>query len=124
MFAYYIIVVFYPKWWLKAVGYFDAKPNPNPNAILFASEPQDPDVEEFVMQTVSLSSLIMSCFVCAVVFGMSGYHLAKRVTTERTADSPSNGGILGEDFVSGIASKYRAYSGTHRGYSSIECNEL
>jgi hypothetical protein len=29
--------MFYPKWWLDAVGYFNIKPNPNPEAILFGA---------------------------------------------------------------------------------------
>jgi len=32
--------LFYPKWWLEAVGYFDSTPNRDPKAIMFAANPE------------------------------------------------------------------------------------
>lgn len=107
--------MFYPEWWLKAVGYFDSKPNTDPAAILFASNPSTGD--NFVVRTVSLSSLFMACFVCAIGFGMSGYYFAKKSFTN--PDQSNDAGVW-DQFSSRVSSKISDFGGAHRGYSSIE----
>jgi hypothetical protein len=124
----YIIIVmhfnqvFYPQWWLESVGYFNNKPNPDPEAILFASNPAAEGQEEgaFVVQTVSLSSFILACFVCAVVFGASGYYVGKKET---------NGGMI-DQFSNSVALKSKDHhvfslSSSPRGaYSTINSEDL
>lgn len=104
------------------MGYFDAKPNPDPAAILFASKPEDADL--YVTNSVSFSSLIMSCFACSLVFGLSGYYVAKTRSSVTGESAAGGSGEVISQFTQFISSKHNAYSGSHRGYSSIDSSEL
>lgn len=121
------VTVFYPQWWLDSVGYFRATPNSDPAAILFASNPATAaaaEEEEVVVgRTVSLSSLFMACFVCAIACGSSGYYFAKKEGSVRsTAEEGSAGRVLGQ-FSSAVGSKVTGFVSSRRGYSSIDASE-
>jgi hypothetical protein len=62
--------VFYPRWWLEAVGYFTHPPNKDPRAILFTPNPTTD-------QSISLSAAMMVCLFTALAFTSFGYQFAK-----------------------------------------------
>lgn len=106
-------LVFYPQWWLDAVGYFNNKPNPNPAAILFAPKP-----EELVSRyAVTFPYLIAACLFCASVAGMGGYYAAKRDVLQRGYDGEE---CLTADRSSESTGVLRQY----RGYSTIRTDVL
>ena len=101
------------------MGYFNDKPNTDPDAILFASHPAG-DAAEYTVRTVSLSSLVLSCAVCAALFGAGGFHMASKAASA-SGEGSSGGGSAGlHAFSSSVASKVAGFSGAHRGYSSID----
>jgi hypothetical protein len=64
--------VFYPRWWLDAVGYFTHPPNKDPKAILFAPNPTT-----VADQSISLTVAMMVCLFTALAFSSFGYQYAK-----------------------------------------------
>ena len=65
------LVVFYPRWWLEAVGYFTHPGNKDPRAILFSSNPFTQ------ISSVSIEVATISCLLTATVFALFGYQYAK-----------------------------------------------
>lgn len=93
------------------MGYFDNKPNPDPNAILFASNP-----DAFQSHTVSVASLLLSSLLSAMIFGVGGYYFAKNRSSGRYGPTtPSS--------YSKSNSLFRSDSCSHA-YVSIDSNEL
>ena len=65
--------MFYPKWWLDKVGYWDI--GPNRDGILFAPPP---NTSPMVSYSTYMSSITMTAFICAAVFSAVGFFFAKR----------------------------------------------
>lgn len=61
--------MFYPKWFLDAVGYFNIHGNDSPNAILFQNNPNNDYFTVFIFATVLIPSLLV---------GAIGYYLGKK----------------------------------------------
>lgn len=62
--------LFYPKWWLDAVGYFDNKPNMDPKAIMFAPSPE-------TIATSSSLSMIVTILITSTLSIMAGVMIGK-----------------------------------------------
>jgi hypothetical protein len=67
-----LALVFYPRWWLEAVGYFTHPPNRDPKAILFSPNPS-----EVTSATTSIATTLLACLMTATVFSAFGYQYAK-----------------------------------------------
>lgn len=65
--------MFYPRWWLEAVGYFNNPPNKDPRAILFAPFPN----EISTTPSMTLAMTLGFCLLTAVLFTSLGYQYAK-----------------------------------------------
>lgn len=63
--------MFYPRWWLEAVGYFTHPGNKDPRAILFSSNPFT------TLSSISLTSAMFACLITALLFTGFGYQYAK-----------------------------------------------
>ena len=105
--------MFYPEWWLRAVGYFNFKPNPNPDAIMFAARTST-EVAQYT-QTVTLPTMLLSCFITALVFGVGGHYFAKK--NEQL-------GVNNHKYIDSCKIPYNGFWKSHRGYSAIETCEL
>lgn len=64
-------IVFYPKWWLDAVGYFTHPGNKDPDAILFSPT-------AFSTGSITTGTLMLCTAMSAIVFASAGYMLAKK----------------------------------------------
>lgn len=66
--------LFYPKWWLDAVGYFTNPPNKGPDVILFSPNPQGTPSDAKVqaptstIQIVVVTAAISSVLTLLVTF--------------------------------------------------------
>lgn len=65
--------MFYPRWWLEAVGYFDTPPNHDPAAILFA-----PFSSSDYFSNNTLFQVISSFILSGILFLCVGFYLGKR----------------------------------------------
>ena len=69
--------IFYPQWWLQAVGYFNNQPNRNPAANLYEPAPSLPtpakgqNYDKGVSISVYYMSMLFTC-VCTTVMVMLG----------------------------------------------------
>lgn len=66
--------MFYPKWWLDRVGYWDI--GPNRDGILFSPSP---DTSPTIAYSRYVSSITVTALVCAALFSALGFLYAKRV---------------------------------------------
>lgn len=67
-----IAKMFYPRWWLEAVGYFKIGPNLSPNAIMFASKDQVLSAGSFqVSLFFYIFSLVVVSLLSAVIMRYS-----------------------------------------------------
>lgn len=68
-----VILVFYPRWWLETVGYFNTAPNHDPAAILFAPIPSSLTY----FSNPSLVPVITSFIISGVIFLLIGFYLGR-----------------------------------------------
>lgn len=113
---------FYPKWWLQAVGYFDAKPNMDPSAIMFAAtpehiqqevqgqvqrhEPVQEDIDVYTTSSTAASKTTAAAAAPATSTSSAGVYLVTMLLTlivgaaagytfARASEHGSAGGVLG-----------------------------
>lgn len=67
--------VFYPQWWLKAVGYFNSLPHKSPNAILFSAGPDDPTSTKSIetIESTSASVTASDSAIASAYFNTATY---------------------------------------------------
>lgn len=73
--------LFYPKWWLDAVGFFDSTPNRDPDAIMFAPKPVAPastDGELVYTQASYMSGVVAAALLASAASVAIGFVLGKR----------------------------------------------
>jgi hypothetical protein len=77
--------MFYPKWWLDAVGYWDLGPNRDPHAIMFApapgANPAAAEGELVYTRASYLSGVIGAALFASALSVTLGFVLAKRMLT-------------------------------------------
>lgn len=67
--------IFYPKWWLDAVGYFAVPPNNDPNLIVFSA---NPFATGSVSTTFWVVSMVLAVIASAYVSSILTYRRLKR----------------------------------------------
>mmetsp|Transcript_9317 Transcript_9317/g.14032 ORF Transcript_9317/g.14032 Transcript_9317/m.14032 type:complete len:668 (+) Transcript_9317:81-2084(+) len=70
-----LTAMFYPRWWLEAVGYFEHPGNSDPAAILFTPNPYAIHTST---NSVTFTTLLMSVTFSAFIFSAAGFAIAKR----------------------------------------------
>lgn len=76
--------LFYPKWWLDAVGYFENGPNRDPKAIMFAPR-NDPSSTLASTESASLytSGFIATVLMASIFSVIAGFILGRRTQGHR-----------------------------------------
>ena len=67
--------MFYPRWWLEAVGYF--KIAGNRDGILFSDNPSAGSGSGYVSAATLVSSLLSCALLCGLAFGYVGFRMGK-----------------------------------------------
>jgi dipeptidase len=68
--------LFYPKWWLDAVGYFENKPNQDPKAIMFSPSPE-------AVETGSSFGVVMTVLFMSTLSVVAGYVIGRNTQGKR-----------------------------------------
>jgi dipeptidase len=77
--------LFYPKWWLDAVGYFENKPNTDPKAIMFAPAPAsvDANTADGVVNTFTTSGVMATVLICSALSVVAGFVVGRRMQRQQ-----------------------------------------
>lgn len=70
--------LFYPLWWLKAVGWFENKRQVGPNTLLFNGNPFQSS------QTASIGTVVLTAIVCSTLSMFLGAYLATQYSARRS----------------------------------------
>ncbi|CAE7770790.1 unnamed protein product [Symbiodinium microadriaticum] len=79
--------LFYPKWWLDAVGFFNSTPNRDPKAIMFAPNPAAPvstEGELAYTHASYMTGIVAAALLASAASVVIGFVLGRRLIADNT----------------------------------------